>query len=110
VCDNENVTLMCHTNQTTGNMITWYWSNQSQHGDTITVVARMTEVVYTCAVSNNGENFENVTIAVKANGEYNYRGILIFFEIQSACSMTWCRGTFILKCRCGLTYLEMHSC
>jgi len=31
VCDNQDVTLMCHTDQTTGNMITWYWSNQSQH-------------------------------------------------------------------------------
>jgi len=81
VCDNQDVTLMCHTDQTTGNMITWYWYNQSQHGDTITVVASMTGVVYTCVVSNNGKDFNNVTIAVKANGEFIEKYI---FE-NSAC-------------------------
>ncbi|XP_065884702.1 titin-like isoform X5 [Dysidea avara] len=61
VCDNHNVTLMCHTDQTTGNMITWYWSNQSQHRANITVMAMMTEVVYTCVVSDN-EGKANVTV------------------------------------------------
>jgi len=68
VCDNQDVTLMCHTDQTTGNMITWYWSNQSQHGDTITVVAMMTAVVYTCVVSKDGHHLEKDTITVVANG------------------------------------------
>jgi len=68
VCDNQDVTLMCHTDQTTDNMITWYWSNHSQHGDTITVSATMTEVLYTCVVSNTEEDFNNATIIVTANG------------------------------------------
>ena len=55
-CDNQDVTLMCHTDQTTctGNMIIWYWYNQSQHGDNITVVATMTGIVYSC-VTYEGE-------------------------------------------------------
>jgi len=69
VCDNQDVTLMCHTDQTTGNMITWYWSDQSQHGDTITVVASMAEVVYTCvAASKEGHLLGNSSITVMANG------------------------------------------
>ena len=69
VCDNQDVTLMCYTDQATGNMITWYWSNQSQHGDTITVVARMSGVVYTCvATSEDGQQLEK-NITVLANGE-----------------------------------------
>ena len=70
MCDNQDVTLMCHTDQTTGNMITWYWSNQSQHGHTITVVARMTGVVYTCVVYNQEEEVGRVNTTVQANGEY----------------------------------------
>ena len=71
MCDNQDVTLMCHTDQTTGN-ITWHWSNQLQHGDTITVVARMTGVVYTCVVSNsNGEELREINVTVRANGEGN---------------------------------------
>ena len=70
VCDNQDVTLMCHTDQTTDNMITWYWSNQSQHGSTITVVARMTGVVYTCVVSDrDGQQLENASVIVVANGK-----------------------------------------
>ena len=71
MCDNQDVTLMCHTDQTTGNMITWYWSNQSQHGDTIAVVARMTGVVYTCMVSEkDARQLENASVIVVANGEH----------------------------------------
>ena len=55
VCDNKDVTLMCRTDQITDNMITWYWSNQSQHGDTITVVARMSGVLYTCVAYDQGQ-------------------------------------------------------
>ena len=69
VCDNQDVTLMCHTDQTTSNMITWYWSNQSQHGDTITVVATMTGIVYTCVVSKDGQQFEKSTIIEVASGK-----------------------------------------
>ena len=68
MCDNQDVTLMCHTDQTTCNMITWYWYNQSQHGDNITVVATMTKVAYTCVVSKNGEALGNLTVTVVANG------------------------------------------
>ena len=69
VCDNQNVTLMCHTDQVTGNMIIWYWYNQSQHGDNITVVATMTGVVYTCVANEKGEEVGRGNIAVKSNGE-----------------------------------------
>ena len=69
MCDNQDVTLMCHTDQTTGYMITWYWSNQAQRGDTMTVVARMTGVVYTCvASSKDGQQLGNSSITVMANG------------------------------------------
>ena len=68
VCDNQDVTLMCHTDQTTGNMITWYWYNQSQHGGNITVVATMTRVVYTCVVSKDGHHLEDSKVTVVANG------------------------------------------
>ena len=65
VCNNKDVTQMCHTDKTTGNTITWHWYNQelmsrhrwrmsswynqSQHGDNITVKAIMTGEMYTCA-------------------------------------------------------------
>jgi len=69
VCDNQDVTLICHTDQTTGNMITCYWSNQSKRGDTITVVARMTAVVYTSvATGKDGHYLGNSSITVVANG------------------------------------------
>ncbi|XP_065884414.1 hemicentin-1-like isoform X2 [Dysidea avara] len=86
VCDNQDVTLMCHTDQTTGNMITWYWSNQSQHGDTITVVARMTEVVFTCMVSDQGREIGRANITVSANGSpphvdgYNFNPYVLKYE------------------------------
>ena len=69
VCDNQDVTLMCHTDQTTGNMITWYWSNQPQHGDTITVVARMTGVVYTCVAYDQKQEIGRANVTVQAIGE-----------------------------------------
>ena len=69
VCDNQDVTLMCHTDQTTGNMITWYWYNQSHHGDNITVVATMAEVVYTCVAYEGVQKIGRANVTVKANGE-----------------------------------------
>ena len=67
MCDEQNVTLMCHSDPT--NIITWYWSNQSRHEDTITVVARMTGLVYTCvATSKDGLHLGNSSITVVANG------------------------------------------
>ena len=69
MCDNQDVTLMCHTDQTTGNMITWYWSNQSHHEDTITVVATMTGLVYTCVAYDQGQEVGRADITVIANGE-----------------------------------------
>ena len=68
VCDNQEVTLMCHSDQTIGDMITWHWSNHSQHGDTITVVASMTGIEYTCVVSNIDEQ-QSKNIIVVANGK-----------------------------------------
>ena len=69
VCDSQEVNLMCHADQTTSNMITWYWSNQSQHGDAITVVATLTEIVYTCVASGKEEGKASITVV--ANGEQN---------------------------------------
>jgi len=74
VCDNQDVTLMCHTDQTTGNMITWYWSNQSQHGNTITVVARMTGLVYTCVMYDQGGEIGTANITVRASGKQSVEG------------------------------------
>ena len=70
VCDNQDVTLMCHTDQTTDNMITWYWYNQSQHGANITVVATTTGVVYTCTSTDKYGDKYNARVTVVANGEY----------------------------------------
>ena len=70
MCDNQDVTLMCHTDQTTGNMITWDWYNHSQHGDSITVVATMTGVVYTCVAYEERQEVGRATFTVKADGEY----------------------------------------
>jgi len=70
VCDNQGVTLICHTDQATGNVITWYWSNQSQRGDTITVVARMSGIVYTCVIYDQEGEIRRANITVKASGEW----------------------------------------
>ena len=79
VCDNQEVTLMCHTDQATNYVITWYWYNQSQHGDNITVVATMTKVIYACVVSNSENALGNVTVAVVANGKFHsFVGYLIY--------------------------------
>ncbi|XP_065884041.1 uncharacterized protein [Dysidea avara] len=87
VCDNQDVTLMCHTDQITDNMITWYWFDQSQHGDAITVVARMTGLAYTCVVSDkDGQQLENSSIIVVANGApplvdgYNFNPYILIYE------------------------------
>ena len=69
MCDNQDVALMCHTDLTTGNMITWYWSNQSQHGGTITVEAPITGIVYTCVTYDQGREIGRANITVQANGE-----------------------------------------
>ena len=80
MCDNQDVTLMCHTNQTTDNMITWYWYNQSQHGDNITVVARMSRVVYNCVVSKDGRHLEDSRVAVVANGMSSHEVRNVYFK------------------------------
>ena len=79
VCDNQDVTLTCHTDQTIGNMITWYWYNQSQHGDTITVVATMTEVAYTCVGYNQGKKIGRANVTVRASGEWKISYIINYF-------------------------------
>ena len=68
VCVNQNVTLMCRTDENACDMITWYWHNQSQHGDNITVVTTLNEVVYTCVVSKGGYYLEK-NMTVRASGE-----------------------------------------
>ena len=68
LCDNDNVTLSCHTDHSAANF-TWHWSNQSEQGDTIIVAAKLTEVVYTCVVSDDGQDIGTANITVSANGE-----------------------------------------
>ena len=69
LCDNQNVTLLCHTDHSAAN-ITWHWSNQSEQGDTIIVAATLTKVVYTCLVSDNdGQYIGRANITILANGE-----------------------------------------
>ena len=70
LCDNQNVTLSCHTDHSAVN-ITWRWSNQSEQGDTIIVVATLTKVVYTCLVSDDdGQYIGRANITILANGEF----------------------------------------
>ena len=69
MCDNQNVTLICHTDENAIN-ITWQCSDQSQQGDTIAVNATLAaEIVCTCFVSNNEEILGNASVSVRANGE-----------------------------------------
>ena len=68
LCQNNSVTLTCHTDQSEAN-ITWHWSNQSEQGDTITVAAELTKVVYTCLVSDDGHDIGQASVTVIANGE-----------------------------------------
>lgn len=70
LCDNQNVTLSCHTDHSAAN-ITWHWSNQSEQGDTIIVAATLTEVVYTCLVldDDDGQYIGTANITILANGE-----------------------------------------
>jgi len=81
VCDNQDVTLMCHTDQTTGNITTWYCPNQSRHEDTITVVARMTEIFCTCVVIKDGQYLGHATVVIKANGKCQLSILIHFFGI-----------------------------
>ena len=68
LCDNQNVTLTCHTDQPVVD-ITWHWSDKSEQGNTITVLAKLTNIVYTCMVSNDGQDIGEANITIKANGE-----------------------------------------
>ena len=69
LCESQSVTLSCHTDQSVAN-ITWHWSNQSEQGDTITVPAKLTKVVYTCVVSDDdGQDIGKANITILANGE-----------------------------------------
>ena len=68
LCDNQNVTLTCHTDQSVAD-ITRKWSNQSEQGDSITVVAKLSKVMYTCIVSNGGQDIGQASITIAANGE-----------------------------------------
>ena len=69
LCQNDSVTLTCHSDQSEVN-ITWRWSNQSEQGDSITVAAELTQVVYTCIVSDDGgQDIGQANVTVIANGE-----------------------------------------
>ena len=69
LCQNDSVTLTCHSDHSEGNTA-WHWSNQSEQGDTITVAAELTQVVYTCIVSDDdGQYIGQASVIVIANGE-----------------------------------------
>ena len=73
LCQNDSVTLTCHSDQSGAN-ITWHWSNQSERGDTITVTAELSQVVYTCIVSDDdGQDIGHASVTVIANGELQLR-------------------------------------
>jgi len=90
VCDNQDVTLMCHTDQTAGNMITWFWYNQSQDGDNITVVAMMTGVVFNCVAYVQGREVGKSSVTVRANGELDNQQVYptSFYVSRSSFSLT----------------------
>ena len=67
LCNNETVTLTCHTDQQ--DIVTWYWSNQSRHGNNITVLATPYEIIYTCMASDNNGTLQKANITIVANGE-----------------------------------------
>lgn len=67
VCNNETVTLTCHTDQQDN--ITWYWSNQSRRGNNITVLATPYKILYTCMASDNNGTSQKANITIIANGE-----------------------------------------
>ena len=66
LCQNDSVTLMCHTDKPEES-ITWVWSDQSRKGDTIIVAAELTPLVYTCLVNDDEQGQASVTVV--ANGE-----------------------------------------
>ena len=67
-CQNDCVTLTCNTDQPEAK-IAWHWSNKSEQGDTITVVADVTKMVCTCIVSDDGKDIGQANVTVIANGE-----------------------------------------
>ena len=70
LCDNENITLKCYTDQSGANF-TWQWSNRSVQADTITVLAKLTNTLYTCVVSDSsGQDIGKASITILANGEF----------------------------------------
>ena len=68
LCQNDSVTLTCHSDQP-GAKITWLWSNQSEQGDIIIVLAELSQVVCTCIVSDDGHFIGQANVTVIANGE-----------------------------------------
>ena len=70
LCENESITLRCHTDQSGANF-TWQWSNQSVQEDSITVLVKLTKTVYTCVVSDsNKQDVGSANITILANGEF----------------------------------------
>ena len=81
ICVNNTVNLTCRTDQQV-NEVTWYWQDQSRprskQGSTITVLATLNEVVYTCEVSNSSKVMGEANVTVVANGEWWSKSVTIY--------------------------------
>ena len=69
ICINESVTLTCHTDEQVKVDITWYWSNQSKQGNSITILATSSNVIYICVASDNNRTIGKANVTVVANGK-----------------------------------------
>ena len=69
ICVNETVTLKCHTNEPVKVDFTWYWSNQSKQGNSITVLATPSSIIYICVASYSNGTIGKANTTVVANGK-----------------------------------------
>ena len=69
ICINESLTLTCHTDEQVKVDITWYWSNQSKQGNSITILATPSSITYTCVASDTNRTIGKANVTVVANGK-----------------------------------------
>ena len=68
ICINETVTLTCHTDEPAKVDFTWYWSNQSKQGNSITVLPTFSNIMYICVAYSNG-TIGKANVTIVANGK-----------------------------------------
>ena len=69
ICINESLTLTCHTDEQVKVDITWYWSNQSKQGNSITILATSSQIIYICVASSSNGTIGKANVTVIANGK-----------------------------------------